>query len=180
MADVLHICPRRAQMPAGLPAEPTDRWVTGRGLVGQDQVGLSCSFCGSLNPDRFLQLVRDRWVVEPTDKSYKAYLMRPYTADQAADEKRAWLATSAEAKAIRHLGEHDGKSSEQVTADLENEWAVTERASGVTAAKFYYQHLDDAQRDEFIGLVNDKAMRIGYPGYFYVLPFFATRMEAGS
>jgi hypothetical protein len=40
--------------------------------------------------------------------------------------------------------------------------------------KFYYQHLSVEQRDEFIELHNDKTMKIGYPGYFYVKPFFVT------
>lgn len=38
--------------------------------------------------------------------------------------------------------------------------------------KFYYQHLSAEQRREFIDLYNDNTMKVGYPGYFYVLPFF--------
>lgn len=39
-------------------------------------------------------------------------------------------------------------------------------------SKFYFQHLSVAQCDEFVELLNAKAMNIGYPGRFYVLPFF--------
>lgn len=39
-------------------------------------------------------------------------------------------------------------------------------------SKFYYQHFNDAQRDEFIGLFNEHVMKIGYPGFFYQAPFF--------
>ena len=38
--------------------------------------------------------------------------------------------------------------------------------------KFYFQHLSASQRHEFIRLVNDGTMNIGYPGHFYVWPFF--------
>lgn len=38
--------------------------------------------------------------------------------------------------------------------------------------KFYYQHLTQAQRDRFIELHNSKVMKIGYPGHFYVKPYF--------
>ena len=40
--------------------------------------------------------------------------------------------------------------------------------------KFYFQHLDEAQRQEFIKLYNDKTMKVGYPGYFYTHPFFTS------
>lgn len=41
-------------------------------------------------------------------------------------------------------------------------------------AKFYFQHLSEDQRREFIDLLNARPRRvaIGYPGRFYVLPFF--------
>lgn len=45
-------------------------------------------------------------------------------------------------------------------------------AGASSVGKFYYQHLSDEQRARFIELVNDGTMKIGYPGHFYVLPFF--------
>lgn len=38
--------------------------------------------------------------------------------------------------------------------------------------KFYFEHLDEAQRQRFVDLLNAKAVKIGYPGHFYVRPFF--------
>lgn len=38
--------------------------------------------------------------------------------------------------------------------------------------KFYYQHLSDEQMNRFIELANNGTMKIGYPGRFYVRPFF--------
>lgn len=40
--------------------------------------------------------------------------------------------------------------------------------------KFYLTHLNEAQKLKFVDLVNSKKMNIGYPGHFYVLPFFMT------
>lgn len=46
------------------------------------------------------------------------------------------------------------------------------------AGKFYFQHLSEEQQNRFIELVNSKSMNIGFPGHFYVLPFFAKRADA--
>lgn len=45
------------------------------------------------------------------------------------------------------------------------------------AGKFYFQHLSSEEQTRFIDLVNSKAMKIGIPGHFYVLPFFARRAD---
>lgn len=39
-------------------------------------------------------------------------------------------------------------------------------------AKFYFEHLSEAQKHEFVQLINDKKLNFTEPGYFYVLPFF--------
>lgn len=38
--------------------------------------------------------------------------------------------------------------------------------------KFYFQHLDDAQEQKFVDMLNAKTLKLGYPGHFYVAPFF--------
>ena len=43
--------------------------------------------------------------------------------------------------------------------------------------KFYFQHLSDEQRTRFIELINARTLKIGYPGYFYVLPYFCKRIS---
>lgn len=40
--------------------------------------------------------------------------------------------------------------------------------------KFYFQHLSNNQRLQFIQLLNGKKVHIGYPGHFYTTPFFIT------
>jgi hypothetical protein len=174
-------CPRRMSDFGPWPREEgLDQWKKQGGIIGQEKIGLGCSFCGSLHPDRFMELVREGWVVGPTDKSYKAYLGRPRTAEEKAERKAQWM--SAEhgiAAAIRSLGESDGKTAGQVAAELEAEWGKLEGPmleSGCGGeAKFYYQHLSKEQKREFVDLHNDKTMRVGYPGHFYSLPFFMTR-----
>lgn len=175
MAEERQTCPRRAETHHAA-VEGVDSWTSGHGLIGQDQVGPSCSYCGSLHPDRFMELVREGWLVGPTDKSYKAYLARPYTDEEQATRKAQWMSNDAVAKAVRELGERDGKTEEQITADLEMHWiemVSPVSQSGATEAKFYFQHLSQAQRDEFIALHNASQMKFGYPGHLYLLPFFA-------
>jgi len=150
-------------------AEGLDSWRPGHSLSGGEPAGESCSFCGSLHPDRFVALLREGWILGPTDKPYKAYLSRPFTEQEIADRK----AGDATVRAIRELGERDGKTVEQVDADVEAYWSQTGLAQdGVQVAKFYYQHLSTQQQHEFIALHNGHQMRIGYPGHLYRLPFF--------
>jgi hypothetical protein len=47
------------------------------------------------------------------------------------------------------------------------------------AGKFYFQHLDEAGKDQFLQFLKDGKMNIGVPGYFYVLPFFLCRASGG-
>lgn len=172
-------CPRRATIPQQGTGEP-DEWREDRGLAGQNRIGLSCSYCGSLHPDRFMELIGEGWVVGPTDKNYKAYLGKPLTAEDIADRKAQWLAAgNGVPLAIRDLGARDGKDAAQIEADLEEEWNARHlpllRDGCGQEAKFYYQHLSEAQRGEFIELYNARRMTVGYPGHLYVLPFFCRR-----
>lgn len=157
--------------------EGLDRWEAGHGLIGQGQIGPSCSFCGSLHPDRFMELVREGWIVGPTDKGYKAYLESPVTDEQKAARRRQWMDGDGIARAIRELGEREGKTAEQIQADLDTEWEQQEAGwlHGDQSAKFYYQHLSGEQRAEFIELYNIGRMVVGYPGHFYRLPYFCRR-----
>lgn len=47
-----------------------------------------------------------------------------------------------------------------------------------TTAKFYFQHLSEEQRREFFDLYVAEQINVGYPGHFYVLPFFMRRPAA--
>jgi hypothetical protein len=125
MTQEQHTCPRRAETGRDNPGSPFRDSGTNLDTWRTDVAGPCCSYCGSLQPDRFMELVRAGWTVGPTDKSYKAYL-----AEDDASHRQA---------------------------------------------KFYFQHLTVGQQDEFIGLHNAKLIKFGYPGGFYVTPFFAQR-----
>lgn len=124
-------CPRRVEDGAGDaynrtgdPAMP-DTWSHRSQMAGGIRA-LHCDYCGSLHPDRFMDLVREGCEVGPTDKSYKVYIHGP---------------------------------------------------KGGMETKFYFQHLSDEQRREFVDLLNEKRVQIGYPGHFYVRPFFVSVAE---
>lgn len=173
-----HVCPRRTEAPDPTRAAVLagDVWETGHGLTGQDNVGLSCSYCGSLNPDRFMQLVREGWWVDPTDKPYKVYLAVPLDDEQIAMARQRWMDGPFVSR-VREAAAAD--TADNVDAAVEHEWQQMPAASGhgQVVAKVYLQHLSEQQRDEFVALANAKTMRIGDPGYFYVLPFFCRRVE---
>lgn len=93
----------------------------------------SCSYCGSMEPNDFMQAVRDGCLLEPTDKNYKVYVEVP-------DRK---------------------------------------------FTKFYFQHLSEDQKREFVDLYNRGHVRMwGMDhdgnthdrGRFYVFPFFMRRV----
>jgi hypothetical protein len=175
-----HNCPRRSETPGGVFRHNSpDVWRQRGGLAGQENVGRSCSYCGSLHPGRFMELVRDGWIVGPTDKPYKAYLARPRTAQEIAVLRQQWTdATDGAAQIIRAAGQRDGKTAGQVADDLERFWATQElplASESGHAAKFYYQHLSADQRREFVDLYNARTMRLSYPGFFYSLPYFMVR-----
>jgi hypothetical protein len=171
-------CPRRmTEFGPWKAEEGLDTWGQRGGVIGQEKIGPGCSFCGSLHPDRFMELVREGWVVGPTDKNYKAYLGKPRTGEDIAARKAQWMeAQNGIARAIRDLGAKDGKTAEQIAADLEEHWTTRElpliQDGCGQEAKFYYQHLSETQRAEFIEIYNAGRMKVGYPGHFYRLPFF--------
>lgn len=170
-------CPRRVgQVGPWDRVEGQDSWTTGHGLAGQDAVGPSCSFCGSLHPDRFMALIREGWIVGPTDKSYKAYLSRPLSEEEKAERKTRWMHsfTAAEIQvAAEERGETPEQAREALSGVYDSQVAPTE--GGGTEAKFYFQHLSIEQQAEFIDLYNSRQMKVGHPGHFYQLPFFCGR-----
>lgn len=162
MADKIEgvTCPRRAEAPFTREhLEGLDGFDTRHGLSGQEAIGLSCTYCGSLHPDRFMELLEQGWILSPTDKTYKAYLSEGRGEEDIARRKEAWLA------------ENQGVVA---ASQLEERWAAQEPMirEGGRQAKFYYQHLSADQRARFIELHNARQIKIGYPGRLYVTPFF--------
>lgn len=163
-----HTCPRRRENGMDDPSSPfrgagrnKDKYISGHGLIGQKR---GCSYCGSMHPDDFMQAVRDGKVVGPTDKSYKAYLHEPLTDARKAEIRLRMIAS--------YVG--NGMTEAEATELVDSEPDIQ---TGDQIGKFYFQHLSFEQRVEFIALHNAKQMRIGYPGYFYVAPYFTARMS---
>lgn len=57
-------CPRRDEAPYAITPPESDHW---------DAEG-TCSYCGSMNPEKFMQQAEAGAELGPTDKSYKVYI----------------------------------------------------------------------------------------------------------
>lgn len=175
------MCPRRAEGAPPFDKGP-DRWAPGHGLVHQHRE-LSCSFCGSLHPDRFMELVHEGWSVGPTDKGYKAYLRAPLTDESKARRKATWEREWRQVAFVSAREDSDSPTPAEVDAQLARLWERHGKLqawdSAVTGPqfKFYFQHLSSTQRLEFVELYNNKQMNVSYPGNFYVTPYFCVTGE---
>ena len=115
LAEKATPCPRRGEAPSRLVVnQATDYW----------RRDGTCSYCGSLRPSLLFEAIEAGARIDPTDKSWKAYVEGP--------------------EAPKTRG----------------------------AAKVYFQHLSVADRKRFVDLLNSGGIKLGYPGRFYVLPFF--------
>ena len=111
----------------------------------------TCSYCGSLNPTTFMARLRAGDIeLGPTDKGYKVYVRN--SGGQLFSRQR------------RIDNDHSNDRTKWI-------WEM----QFVEQTKFYFQHLDNANQEEFIQIVN-KGTKIGYPGHFYTLPYFTKRI----
>jgi hypothetical protein len=67
-----HRCPRRDEMGGSVFPGP-DWWNTDGGIIGA-LAQPHCSYCGSLHPVVFMDLIEAGVILSPTDKNYKVYL----------------------------------------------------------------------------------------------------------
>lgn len=136
-------CPRRMnEMGPWEREENLDDWTTGRGLAGVQGDNLSCSFCGSLHPDTFMEWVEAGGQIDPTDKSYKAYIHCPLPNPRYGETTHSVLPSGTKLTTVYGA-----------------------------EAKFYFQHLSTEQKRRFVDLYNDRTMKIA-GGNFYQMPFF--------
>lgn len=116
----------------------------------------TCSYCGSLNPDTLMERLESGTVkVVPTDKDYKIYL-----ENHGGDPFMATYRKGCD-------------RSPCTGPDDCIHWVTEERVR----SKFYFQHLSGEQRKRFVALLNEKRLVIGFPGSFYVSPFFCRPAE---
>jgi hypothetical protein len=134
----------------------------------------TCSYCGSISPEEFLKAAKEGCELGPTDKNYKVYIK---LVEPNPEELRV-------ISAINHDPKHD--QSKWIPADpevLKNsgwgsdsgyKWMMLAPKGPTKHAKFYFEHLNEDQKREFIELLNAKTLNIGYPGHFYNPPFFCS------
>lgn len=162
-----HLCPRREEGVPAFARETKDHWYDRDGYP-------CCSYCGSLNPDRFMECAEAGVEIGPTDKSYKVYIDLPDpkagelkitgTANGDTPPGTGWTAATT----ADFAEYYEGRTP---PADNNLRWVLRTPRQSVHG-KFYFQHLSDAQQTRFIELINARTLVIGFPGRFYVLPFF--------
>lgn len=128
-----------------------DEWVS-RNHYGVDAGLPTCSYCGSLCPQDFIQALRDGREIHGTDKRYKAYVMLP---NPNAGNPRIISAAKEPSK----WGGEWVPVTNAVQADLKRDgwgsdvykWALYAPDSGTSQAKFYFQHIahPSPERAEF-------------------------------
>jgi len=90
----------------------------------------TCSFCGGAHPDDILQLMRERWEIEGTDKGYKRYVQPP--------------GSSARHEAfIVHMRDNAKRMREPAEGWRSEGW------SPVPPVKLYVQHFSEEQVKRF-------------------------------
>lgn len=162
-ADAMFVCGRQGE---GITRDPTKPGAYWKG-------DHTCSYCGSLSPEKFFEAVEAGCVVGPTDKSYKAYIDLPH-------EDPEGLRIVGATNGVERPGENW-----VAIADVDDDtlarsnwgrggytWVQFGKNGPTRNAKFYFQHLDQAGQDRFIELFNSKRMKIGMPGHFYARPYF--------
>lgn len=161
-----HTCPCR---PRTDPSRGADTWTS-----GPEQIGPTCTYCGSLHPDPFMQRLRDGWFLAPTDRC-NASLLRPHTGsdlDEYEQRKTQWLGQLL-AIGIREQLQRRELTGPQIDAALDQEWR-NRHSPGVKAAQFRYEHLSAAQRDEFVELHVAERLRLACRAWA-MAPFFYPR-----
>lgn len=141
--------------------------------------GPTCSWDGSLHPDVFMDLCESgEAILTPTDKNYKVYIEVDIEdgADQLRIVSRADFNPGAspvygEYQQIKDVDLSNVDTGGWMTLDPES-WIQLAPVGNRRHSKFYFEHLSDAQKLRFIELLNEKKLRLEYPGYFYRLPFF--------
>ena len=170
MSSEHQTCPRRTgELGPWSRNTGEDKWRTDRDGTR------TCSFCGSLHPEDFFKAIKEGCELGPTDKNYKVYvdLVEPHPDELRVVSVINWdpdperIKREGWKKPDKALLERDGWSYGDGV-----KWMQLSRRGPRKFGKFYFQHLTPEQQQEFVKLLNDKQLKIGYPGFFYRLPYF--------
>lgn len=133
----------------------------------------TCSYCGSLSGDSLMAMLEaGEAELGPTDKSYKVYVNHDNinkgklkivgSANFDGDHGDGWVKVTEGMKLPT-----DRPQDYKVGS-----WVLIEPDGDVKHSKFYFQHFTKEQMIRFIELLNEKKLKIGYPGHFYSKPYF--------
>lgn len=156
-------CPRKAESHIG--KNYTSEW----------RPDGTCSYCGSMSSGRLFEAIEAGCEVGPTDKDYKIYVDVPHpeagkpcvlASANFPQTGPGWTQVTPESRATLPL---DAGQREYFK---DGHWVEVSTRGPIDHAKFYFQHLSQDERQRFVELYNAKKINIGYPGHFYVRPYF--------
>jgi len=144
----------------------------------------TCSYCGSLHPDKLFEAIANGKKLIPTDKTYKIYVMRD---DPNVGQQRIVACASGSS--------HPGGAGDWVQVTDENRdslpleefhkeftknggWVMLGDTPAEKMEKFYFSHLSGAEKQKFVDLYNTNKLRLDGP--FYIWPFFMTPLKSSE
>jgi hypothetical protein len=143
---VAHACPRRHEAPYGqngLETNSTPDWWETDSWTGNNYGHLS------------EHMASNSWPINAKEPRTCSYCGSVHPEDAfALIESGQWLVDPTDKNYKLYLS------------------LLAREISPVPLVKLYFQHFSDSDCDRFIKLYNTRAMKLGYPGHFYVRPFF--------
>lgn len=141
----------------------------------------TCSYCGSMMPEDVFKAIDEGCKIGPTDKNYKIYIDLPPTGFERVFGS-TWSAESPGNEYIEATPEICERLKwkpwgEEISHHANKKLWVTTGVDTSIHAKFYFQHFNETERDKFIEAYNNKRINMGYPGHFYVAPYFCKRVD---
>lgn len=139
----------------------------------------TCSYCGSISSDLFFQCIETGCEVIPTDKNYKVYVK---IANPKVGEPRIVASANFKPNDNYELVTTENISNYPIPIAYRNDyigkWIQLDKEPELTQVKFYFEHLSEEDKQKFVALLNKKNIKLGYPGHFYVLPYFIQNVKA--
>jgi len=152
-------CPRKSEATLSSQIDHVSHWREDR----------TCSYCGSIAPAFLFESIEINCQIGPTDKNYKIYvdLIEPNPEELqvvgvSTDKKFGDGWTTADMEILKSQGFNGGSYKSMRLAPR----------GSTRHGKFYFQHFSKEECHRFIDLMNNGKLNIGYPGHFYVLPYF--------
>lgn len=134
----------------------------------------TCSYCGSMSPEKLFQAIEAGCVVDGTDKNYKLYVHvehpeagQPCILSSAnfTQKGEGWVQITPENRASLPLSDWRKENWE------DGHWVLVEPRPRMHTEKFYFQQFTVADRDRFILLYNEGKINFSKFG-LYVMPYF--------